>query len=284
LSDSATGVLGAVSSLTPGANASGVWGANRGTGSNGNGVLGSHAGGGIGVFGASAGGRGVFGYATASSGVNYGVYGKTNSPDDGFAGFFEGKVKVDGKLWVDGEVEIDDDVDVDGDLHVSGTLSKGAGSFKIDHPLDPANKYLSHSFVESPDMMNIYNGIAKLDAEGEAWVDLPEWLEALNRDFRYQLTPIGAPGPNLYIDEEVASGRFKIAGGAPGMKVSWQLTGIRRDAYAERYRIPVEQDKPAPERGYYLHPEAFGQSLNRSTGAAHRPQPHGAGFSTSGQN
>ena len=44
-------------------------------------------------------------------------------------------------------------------------LSKSIGTFKIDHPLDPANKYLSHSFVELPDMMNIYNGNVMTDAE-----------------------------------------------------------------------------------------------------------------------
>ena len=31
-------------------------------------------------------------------------------------------------------------------------------AFVIDHPLDPANKYLSHCSVESPDVMNLYNG------------------------------------------------------------------------------------------------------------------------------
>jgi hypothetical protein len=75
---------------------------------------------------------------------------------------------------------------------VTGTLTKGGGMFKIDHPLDPENKYLSHSFVESPDMMNIYNGIIRLNALGEAWVVLPDYFEALNRDFRYQLTSVGA--------------------------------------------------------------------------------------------
>jgi hypothetical protein len=97
------------------------------------------------------------------------------------------------------------------------------------------------------------------DANGEAWVELPEWFEALNRDYRYQLTPIGAPGPNLYIAEEIRNNRFKIAGGTPGMKVSWQVTGIRRDPYAETHRIPVEEDKPPEERGTYLHPQAYGQ-------------------------
>jgi len=89
------------------------------------------------------------------------------SGSSGHAGYFEGKVSVTGNLY------------------------KGGGSFKIDHPLDPTNKNLYHSFVESPDMMNIYNGNVVTDITGNASVDLPEWFEALNRDFRYQLTVIG---------------------------------------------------------------------------------------------
>src|SRR6185295_5871012 len=148
-------------------------------------------------------------------------------------------------------------VDVLGNMTVTGTLSKGAGSFKIDHPLDPANKYLYHSFVESPDMMNIYNGIVTLDRRGQAVVTMPDWFEALNQDFRYQLTSIGAPGPNLYIAKKIISNTFKIAGGKPGSEVSWQITGIRHDAYADANRIPIEQTKPAREQGTYLHPELF---------------------------
>jgi hypothetical protein len=146
---------------------------------------------------------------------------------------------------------------------VTGTLSKGGGSFKIDHPLDPENKYLYHSFVESPDMMNIYNGNVSLDGSGEAWVEMPEWFDALNRDFRYQLTAIGAPGPNLYIAEEISGNRFKIAGGTPGMKVSWQVTGIRQDPFANANRIPIEEMKPAEQRGKYIHPTAYGVSTSR---------------------
>jgi hypothetical protein len=151
-------------------------------------------------------------------------------------------------------------VQVAGNLNVTGTLSKGAGSFKIDHPLDPANKYLSHSFVESPDMMNIYNGNVVLDGKGQAWVELPDYFEALNQDFRYQLTAIGAPGPNLYVAQEIKSNRFQIAGGKAGGKVSWQVTGVRHDAYANAHRIPTEEEKIGDDRGSYLHPELFNQT------------------------
>jgi hypothetical protein len=147
-----------------------------------------------------------------------------------------------------------------GNLNVTGTLSKGAGSFKIDHPVDPANKYLSHSFVESPDMMNIYNGNVALDAKGQAWVELPSYFEALNQDFRYQLTAIGAPGPNLYVAQEIKGNRFQIAGGKAGAKVSWQVTGVRHDAYANAHRIPTEEEKIGDDRGSYLHPELFNQT------------------------
>lgn len=145
-----------------------------------------------------------------------------------------------------------------GNLNVAGNLTKGSGSFKIDHPLDPANKYLYHSFVESPDMMNIYNGVVALDRKGQAWITLPAYFKALNADFRYQLTAIGAPGPNLYVAKEISGNRFKVAGGRPGARVSWQVTGIRQDAYAKAHRIQVEEEKPAQERGHYLHPELFG--------------------------
>jgi hypothetical protein len=79
----------------------------------------------------------------------------------------------------------------DGDVHVTGNLSKAAGTFMIDHPQDPENKYLVHSFVESPDMMNVYNGNAKTNASGKVTVTLPAYFESLNIDFRYQLTVIG---------------------------------------------------------------------------------------------
>lgn len=156
-----------------------------------------------------------------------------------------------------------------GDVEVDGTLSKAGGSFKIDHPLDPANKYLYHSFVESPDMMNIYNGTVTTDAQGEAVITLPNWFEALNRDFRYQLTCIGGFAP-VYVAQEVVNHQFRIAGGVPGMKVSWQVTGVRHDAWADAHRIPVEQLKTGKEHGLYLHPELFGASPEKSVAVAHR--------------
>jgi hypothetical protein len=146
----------------------------------------------------------------------------------------------------------------DGDVNVTGILIKGAGAFRIDHPLDPENRYLSHSFVESPDMKNIYDGVAIFDGEGEAIVALPDWFEALNGDFRYQLTPMGASFVP-YVAEEIANNRFKVAGGIPGKKVSWQVTGIRHDAFANANRIQVEETKPPAATGTYLHPEAFSQ-------------------------
>ena len=158
-------------------------------------------------------------------------------------------------------------------VNVVGTLSKGGGSFKIDHPIDPGNKYLYHSFVESPDMMNIYNGVAELDASGEAVIALPDWFQALNKDYRYQLTTIGGYAP-VYIAQEVANNQFKIAGGRSGVKVSWQVTGIRQDAFANANRIPVEVEKAAADRGHYLYPEAIGQP--GSTRIGYEPPPPGS--------
>ncbi|MBM3307327.1 MAG: hypothetical protein FJY74_03290 [Candidatus Eisenbacteria bacterium] len=186
-----------------------------------------------GVLGEAMGGDG--------SGTNYGVYGTASGAGTNYAGYFAGNT------------------------HVNGTLTKSAGSFRIDHPLDPANKYLSHSFVESPDMKNVYDGVTTLDAAGEAWVELPEWFGALNRDFRYQLTCIGGFAP-VYVADEIARNRFRIAGGSPGMRVSWQVTGIRQDPYAEAHRIQVEEVKPAGEQGKYSHPELYGAPASAGVG------------------
>ena len=197
--DGSTGVTGIGSEIgTYGNGDTGVNGVGTTTGVYGSGPTGvygaSSNGTGSGVYGVSASGPGV--YAQSDTGWAVDAYGTSNATGVlagsvfGYAGWFNGNVEVD------------------------GNLSKAGGSFKIDHPLDPANKYLYHSFVESPDMMNIYDGNATLDGSGEAVVTLPDWFETLNRDFRYQLTAVGAPGPNLYVAEEISGNHFKIAGGS----------------------------------------------------------------------
>jgi hypothetical protein len=161
--------------------------------------------------------------------------------------------------------------DFDGSVVISGRLVKGSGSFKIDHPLDPENKYLSHSFVESPDMMNIYNGNVTTDSNGDALVQLPDYFTALNRDFRYQLTAIGTFADSV-VAEKITGDHFRIKTSLPNVKVSWQVTGIRQDAFANRSRIPVEENKPEVERGFYLHPEAFGQPPEKGILMATQPE------------
>ena len=150
-----------------------------------------------------------------------------------------------------------------GNVLVNGTMYKSAGGFKIDHPLDPAHKFLSHSFVESPDMKDVYDGIAATNAKGFAVVKLPNWFEALNRTFRYQLTSLSGL-QNVAVAKEISHNRFTIQSEKPRSRVSWQITGIRHDAYANAHRIPVVQEKPQAAQGKYLHPELFGKSMSKS--------------------
>lgn len=214
---------------------------------------------GDGVVGISNSGHGVLGISSTYTGVKgksfegIGIGGETKSQDSpavaGYgkrAAFFQGNVGVNGIFSV-----------------------HGFKQFQIDHPLDPANKYLSHASVESSDVMNIYNGNVVLDGNGEAVVQLPDWFQALNNEFRYQLTPIDTPGPNLHIAGKVADNRFKIGGGRPRTEVSWQITGIRRDAWAKAHPMHVEQEKPVKERGAFLHPEMFGQPEEKSMARVH---------------
>lgn len=154
-----------------------------------------------------------------------------------------------------------------GPVSIQGTLSKSAGSFKIDHPLDPANQYLYHSFVESPDMKNVYDGTVTTNADGLATVEMPNWFQALNKDFRYQLTVMGQFAQAI-VSEELRDNRFVIRTDKPNVKVSWQVTGIRQDAYANANRIPIEQEKAVEDRGKYLHPELFGAAADCRIGPA----------------
>ena len=134
----------------------------------------------------------------------------------------------------------------EGDVYVTGTIYKSAVCFSIDHPLDPEGKVLNHAAVESNEYKNFYDGEVVLDEQGQAQVELPGWFAALNTGFRYQLTPIGAPAPELHIAESVRENRFRIAGGAPKLRVSWQVTGVRRDAWATDN--PLEVEAPSERR------------------------------------
>jgi hypothetical protein len=171
----------------------------------------------------------------------------TYNQSGGYAAFFEGNVDVDGKL------------------------SKAGGSFKIDHPLDPANKYLYHSFVESPDMKNIYDGNVTTDSSGLATIMLPDWFEALNRDFRYQLTVIGQFAQAI-VAKKIENNQFKIRTSLPNVEVSWQVTGIRQDAWANANRIPVEEEKEAKLKGFYLHPQLYGAPAEKGISWARHPE------------
>jgi len=216
-----------------------------------------------GVYGDSFGSTttGVAGDAFHTSGENFGVYGRTASPNG----------------W---------GVYSDGD---SG--SSGFKAFNIDHPLDPANQYLNHFSAEGPEALLIYRGNAILDESGEAWAELPSYFEAINKDVSYTLTAVGAPAPMLHVAEEVKANRFRIAGGKPGMKVCWVVTGARNDPYARAHAKPVEQLKPVELRNTYIHPQLYnmpataarsyrraaaGQVLNTAVIANETSKPHAA--------
>jgi hypothetical protein len=234
-----TGRAGYFAITNSGSSSIGLQVANAGTGD------GLHAEGYQGVEGYASvyNGNGTAGIAPIG-GNAWGIYGSSTS---GWAGVFSGNVSI------------------------SGSLSASTKNFRIDHPLDPANKYLYHTSIESPNMLNIYDGVVTLDARGVATVVLPEYMQALNGEFRYQLTCVGGYAP-VYVGEEIHENRFTIAGGRPGLKVSWQVTGIRHDAYATAHPSPVEVEKPAAERGFYIHPELFGQPAEKSIEWAQKPE------------
>ena len=146
----------------------------------------------------------------------------------------------------------------EGGVEVHGHLSTPSGGFQIDHPRDLANSFLNHFFVESPDMLNVYNGNVTTNTDGNATVELPGYFESLNRDFCYQLTVIGQFAQAI-VSEEFNGNHFTIKTDKPNVTVSWQVTGIRQDAWAKAHRVAAEVEKPVSQRGKYLTPLEHGQ-------------------------
>jgi hypothetical protein len=223
----------------------------------GNAVFGQHAAGPFGFLGSKdigvegksevPGGMGVAGRAEGGEN-SVGVYGAS---DSGIAGFFRGRVTITESLLIN-------------EINVK-KLFGAAKLFRIDHPLEPATKYLSHASVESNEMTNLYSGNVVLNSDGGAWVELPGWFEALNGDFQYQLTCVGQFA-SVYVAQEIKDSRFRIAGGRPGLKVSWQVTAVRKDAYAKAHPLHVEEEKAPQDRGRYLNPVELGFAASRGIG------------------
>ena len=179
---------------------------------------------------------GAQGTATGTAGDRQGVRGEVDkNVAGGYAGIF-----------------------VNGTTAVFGNLTKSSGAFLIDHPTQPDTKFLYHSFVESPDMKNIYDGVVTTDGGGLATVTMPDWFGALNMEFRYQLTCIGQFAQAI-IQQEITSNQFVIKTDKPNIKVSWQITGTRNDPWARDHRIPVEKLKLPIETGKYIYPQGYGK-------------------------
>ncbi|MCA9310528.1 MAG: hypothetical protein KDA21_04930, partial [Phycisphaerales bacterium] len=184
----------------------------------------------------SATGYGVYGQATRTTGRSYGVYGTTASADALAYG-----------------------------VYAAGNLGcSGVKTFLIDHPLDPGNAWLVHYSAEGPEPQNVYNGVVTLNARGEAWVALPDYFDAINVDPRYQLTAIGGPAPLLHVADKIQDNHFRIAGGDPGMEVSWEVKARRNDPGTRRMTIEAVRPKTGNDIGRYLQPELYGQPQSLS--------------------
>jgi hypothetical protein len=240
-----------------------------------------------GVYGesASTSGRGVYGLAAATSGATYGVYGESDSTSGtGVYGWASATSGAAWGVWGRSASTASNAYGVYGEEPLGGAghavfadgslAATGAKLFQIDHPLHPETHYLNHFCTEGPEPYNVYRGTVVLDANGEAWVQLPDYFEAINRDPSYHLTAVGAPMPNLHVAVKIQNNRFKIAGGAPGKEVSWRVEAIRNDLWMQRYGFQTEQEKEDAIKGKYLNPELYGQPKER--GIHYRPEPEPA--------
>ncbi len=231
------------------------------------GVYGSSSSG-FGVAGASSGGYGVYGssssdagvYGNSYSGTQGGVVGGSSGGDairgissaPNFAGIYgENAVGATNAGYFAGHV------------YIGGGCTGCAGPslLQIDDPLDPAHKYLQHSSVASSQQLDVYSGNVTTNAKGFATVQMPRWFQALNRSFRYQLTVVGRAHweAKAAVWNEMRHNRFTIRTDQPKVKVSWLVTGVRQDRYANANPTQVIVPKPKADQGKYVHPELFGK-------------------------
>lgn len=201
---------------------------------------------GVGVHGVANGsGAGVFGEAHGHSGI-----GVAASSEEGIgvraAAGDKGLVATNiNNLYVAQFATKNYAAEFYGPVLLLGSLNAQSLSTRIDHPAD-SGRYLHHAAVQSHEMKNIYDGIVVLDESGAATVTLPSWFSTLNGDFRYQLTSLGSPA-RVYVSREIYDNQFQVQGDVPGAKVSWQVTGVRRDAWAEAHPMVVESKRPSGE-------------------------------------
>ena len=135
-----------------------------------------------------------------------------------------------------------------GAVTIAGSLSKGSGSFRIDHPLKPDTHQLVHSFIEGPQADLIYRGKLTL-VNGKAQANIDEvstmtegTFEALCREVQcfttnengWDLVKGKVIGNIIYIESQNPNSTDEI---------SWMVIGERKDTHMMDTKWTDEQGK-----------------------------------------
>lgn len=175
-----------------------------------------------------------------------------------------------------------------GNINFAGTVSKGGGSFNIDHPLDPLNRNLIHSFVEGPRADLIYRGQTQL-VNGQAVANLDSasgmtsgTFEALTRHaaaqvFLQNITGFGAVRATL------VGSQLTIQAQNNGMTdtIAWLVIAERNDAFYRasdltdaqgRFVVEVDKATPTPQELQTLAQAPMGEVVPALVGKKGYPQ------------
>ena len=87
---------------------------------------------------------------------------------------------------------------------------------------------------------------------------IPFALAGINKDFRYQLTVIGTFAQAI-IGEKISGNKFTIKTSIPNVEVSWQVTGVRHDAFSNSHPMVPVVEKESYNKGKYLNPADYGK-------------------------
>jgi len=222
---------------------------------------------------ASTSGSGVYGGAIANSGTTYGGFFESNSTSG--RGVYGQATDTGAGSTPYGVRGLCSTETLGFGVFALGDMgATGIKSFRIDHPTDPANKYLLHYSSESPFPQNFYNGNVTTDADGYAWVELPEYFAEINTNFKYQLTVVDDEDETGFvqakISKKIQGNRFQIRTNAPNVEVSWRVDADRNDLRIKAKRPTDEREKTGLEKGKYQHPEYY--NLPKEMGMDYSPE------------
>jgi len=103
-------------------------------------------------------------------------------------------------------------------------------------------------------------------------VQLPEWFWGSQHRLSLSTDRYIGEFAQAVVGQKINNHQFTFEPAHPNVEVSWQVTGLEPDAYAEAQPLIVEQEKEAKLRGFYICPELCGPPQEKQIECTRHPE------------